>query len=96
MLNQAGFEVVMAFDLTRDIMKQTVEEFAARVLEKGNNTIAMVYYAGHGIQADGENYLIPIGRQVFRRGRSRRTGREARRRRGRARSHPGQGAHGRR
>ena len=60
MLNQAGFEVVMAFDLTRDIMKQTVEEFAARVLEKGNNTIAMVYYAGHGIQADGENYLIPI------------------------------------
>lgn len=60
MLNQAGFEVVMAFDLTRDIMKQTVEEFAARVLEKGNNTVAMVYYAGHGIQADGENYLIPI------------------------------------
>ncbi len=60
MLNQAGFEVVMAFDLTRDIMKQTVEEFAARVLEKGNNTVAMVYYAGHGVQADGENYLIPI------------------------------------
>lgn len=60
MLNQAGFEVVMAFDLTRDIMKQTVEEFAARVLEKGSNTVAMVYYAGHGIQADGENYLIPI------------------------------------
>jgi uncharacterized caspase-like protein len=60
MLNQAGFEVVMAFDLTRDIMKQTVEEFAARVLEKGNNTAAMVYYAGHGVQVDGENYLIPI------------------------------------
>jgi hypothetical protein len=60
MLNQAGFEVVMAFDLTRDIMKQTVEEFAARVLEKGNNTVAMVYYAGHGVQVDGENFLIPI------------------------------------
>ncbi|MGE3993102.1 caspase family protein [Pseudorhodoplanes sp.] len=60
MLNQAGFEVVMAFDLTRDIMKQTVEEFAARILEKGENTVAMVYYAGHGMQVDGENYLIPI------------------------------------
>jgi uncharacterized caspase-like protein len=60
MLNQAGFEVVMAFDLSRDIMKQTVEEFAARVLEKGNNTVAMVYYAGHGVQVDGENFLIPI------------------------------------
>jgi hypothetical protein len=60
MLNQAGFEVVMAFDLTRDIMKQTVEEFAARILEKGDNTVAMVYYAGHGVQVDGENFLIPI------------------------------------
>lgn len=60
LLNQAGFEVVMAFDLTRDIMKQTVEEFAARVLEKGSNTVAMVYYAGHGVQVDGENFLVPV------------------------------------
>ena len=59
LLNNAGFEVVMAFDLARDLMKQTVEEFAARANEKGKNTVVLVYYAGHGIQVDGENYLIP-------------------------------------
>ena|GEM_PF-926172 len=60
LLNTAGFEVVMAFDLNRDVMKQTVEEFAARINEKGPNTVAMVYYAGHGLQVDGENYLVPV------------------------------------
>ncbi len=35
LLNTAGFEVVMAFDLSRDIMKQTIEEFAARVGREG-------------------------------------------------------------
>jgi hypothetical protein len=59
LLNNAGFEVVMAFDLARDLMKQTVEEFAARANEKGPNTVVLVYYAGHGIQVDGENFLIP-------------------------------------
>ncbi|RKE72733.1 caspase family protein [Pseudorhodoplanes sinuspersici] len=60
LLNTAGFEVVMAFDLNRDVMKQTVAEFAARINEKGPNTVAMVYYAGHGLQVDGENYLVPV------------------------------------
>lgn len=60
LLNSAGFEVVMAFDLTRDIMKQTIEEFAARITEKGGDSAALVYYAGHGMQVDGENFLVPV------------------------------------
>jgi hypothetical protein len=60
LLNTAGFEVVMAFDLSRDIMKQTIEEFSARVAEKGADSAALVYYAGHGLQVDGENYLVPV------------------------------------
>ena len=60
LLNTAGFEVVMAFDLSRDVMKQTIEEFAARVGEKGSDSAALVYYAGHGLQVDGENYLVPV------------------------------------
>ena len=42
LLNSAGFEVVMAFDLTRDVMKQTIEEFAARIGEKGGDSAALV------------------------------------------------------
>lgn len=60
LLNSAGFEVVMAFDLTRDIMKQTIEEFAARIGEKGSDSAALIYYAGHGLQVDGENFLVPV------------------------------------
>ena len=60
LLNTAGFEVVMAFDLNRDVMKQTISEFSARIKEKGANTVAMIYYAGHGLQVDGENYLVPV------------------------------------
>ncbi len=67
LLNNAGFEVVMAFDLARDLMKQTVEEFAARANEKGKNTVVLVYYAGHGIQVDGENLPDPDRRQVRKR-----------------------------
>lgn len=59
-LNTAGFEVVMAFDLSRDLMKQTIEEFAARIKEKGPDSVALVYYAGHGLQVDGENFLVPV------------------------------------
>ena len=31
-----------------------------RVAEKGNDSVALVYYAGHGLQVDGENYLVPV------------------------------------
>ena len=66
LLNTAGFEVVLAFDLDRDVMKQTVEEFAARIKAKGPNTVVMIYYAGHGLQVDGENYLVPVDAQFQR------------------------------
>ena len=59
-LNTAGFEAVMAFDLSRDLMKQTIEEFAARIKEKGPDSVVLVYYAGHGLQVDGENFLVPV------------------------------------
>ncbi|MBI4274597.1 MAG: caspase family protein [Rhizobiales bacterium] len=60
LFNQAGFEVVKAFDLNRELMRQVIGEFAARVAEKGPNSVALVYYAGHGLQVDGDNYLVPV------------------------------------
>ena len=29
-------------------------------MAKGPDTVALVFYAGHGIQVDGENYLVPV------------------------------------
>src|SRR4029450_14107301 len=36
------------------------------VAEKGPDTIALVFYAGHGLQVDGENYLVPVDASIQR------------------------------
>ncbi len=60
MLGEAGFEVISAADLSQTEMRAAVGDFAARVAGKGPDTIALVFYAGHGLQIDGENYLVPV------------------------------------
>src|SRR5450755_649158 len=60
LLDDAGFEVMNAGDLSQNQMRETVSEFAAKVAAKGPDTIALVFYAGHGLQIDGENFLVPV------------------------------------
>lgn len=59
LLGEAGFEVTSAADLSQNAMRQAVSDFAAQVATKGKDTVALVFYAGHGMQIDGENFLIP-------------------------------------
>src|SRR5262249_6867080 len=59
-----GFEVIEATDLTQNDMVKVVQDFAARVAAHGPNTVAMVYYAGHGVQLAGENYPIPVDAKI--------------------------------
>ncbi len=63
-LNSAGFEVVEATDLTQNDMIKVVQDFSAKVTSHGPNTVAMIYYAGHGVQMAGENYLVPVDAKV--------------------------------
>jgi Caspase domain len=63
-LSSAGFEVISATNLTQNDMIRVVQDFSAKVAARGPNTVAMVYYAGHGVQLEGENYLIPIDAKV--------------------------------
>ncbi|MGT2434813.1 caspase family protein [Bradyrhizobium betae] len=63
-LNSAGFEVVAATDLGQNDMLRVVQDFSAKVAARGPNTVAMVYYAGHGVQLAGENYLVPVDAKV--------------------------------
>jgi hypothetical protein len=60
LLTDSGFEVFAASDLTQDEMREKVGDFAAKVAAKGPDTVALVFYAGHGLQIDGENFLVPI------------------------------------
>jgi hypothetical protein len=43
------FDVVPAADVTQSEMRRVIGDFAARVVAKGPDTVAVVYYAGHGV-----------------------------------------------
>src|SRR5215510_13739240 len=59
LLTDSGFEVSSASDLTQNEMRTAISDFAGKLAAKGPDTVALVFYAGHGIQVDGENFLIP-------------------------------------
>jgi len=60
LLAESGFEVTEAADLSQKEMNEQVGDFASRIAAKGPDTVALVFYAGHGMQIDGENYLVPV------------------------------------
>src|SRR6266496_2709285 len=68
LLNSAGFEVIEATDLTQNEMIKVVQDFSAKVSASGPNTVAMVYYAGHGVQPAAESCLVPGDAKMARRG----------------------------
>ena len=58
MLKAAQFDSVESkFDLTATELRRTLRDFAGRTREAD---IAVVYYAGHGIELDGNNFLVPV------------------------------------
>src|ERR1700754_3954890 len=66
LLTDSGFEVSTAADLSQTQMREKVSEFADKVAARGADTVALVFYAGHGLQINGENYLVPIDIDVKR------------------------------
>src|SRR3982074_2579921 len=60
LLGNAGFEVMDAAALSQNEMREKVGDFAAKVAAKGPDTVALVFYAGHGLRGDGENFRIPV------------------------------------
>lgn len=51
-----GFEVIDGYDLTIGEMRGKLAEFSAAIVD---SNAALVYYAGHGVSVDEENYLLP-------------------------------------
>ena len=60
LLGNAGFTVTTAPTLAQSDMRQAISDFAGTVSASGPDTVALVFYAGHGLQIDGENYLVPV------------------------------------
>src|SRR3954447_25527964 len=58
MFKKAGFDVVdTKLDLSVVEMRKALREFGNRTRDAD---VAVIYYAGHGIELDGTNYLIPV------------------------------------
>ena len=56
-LAEVGFEVILGLDLSKSGFDGKVRDFA-RALEKAD--VALLFYAGHGLQVSGKNYLVPV------------------------------------
>src|SRR4030095_16662531 len=56
-LKQLGFEVIDGFDLNKSDFERKVRAFSAALqgAEAG-----VFFYAGHGLQVAGQNYLVPV------------------------------------
>lgn len=55
-LKRLNFEVIEGYDLTYAGMRQTIGRFASAMED---SRAAVVYYAGHGVSVDDENFLLP-------------------------------------
>lgn len=63
-LTEAGFDVSHHENLDYRNLQRAVVEFGRALAQAGEDTIGMVYYAGHAVQTDGENFLIPIDANI--------------------------------
>ncbi|HEX7332795.1 MAG TPA: caspase family protein [Pyrinomonadaceae bacterium] len=61
-LTKLGFEVLTGTDKSQREMKQMIREFGAQL--RLGRAVGVFYFAGHGVQAKGRNYLIPVDADI--------------------------------
>ena len=62
-LRGLGFEVTLRLDVNLRAMEDAIDDFNRQLRQGG---VGVFYYAGHGVQVNGENYLIPLDAQLSR------------------------------
>ncbi len=61
-LKLLDFEVTLKLDLDAPGMSRAVDDFKKKLSQQ--KSIGFFYYAGHGVQIDGTNYLIPVNSDI--------------------------------
>jgi len=56
-LRGLGFDVTEGVDADHDALQKLTRDF---LLNATGAKVALLYYAGHGVQVDGHNYLVPV------------------------------------
>jgi hypothetical protein len=65
-LQGLGFDVILVTDATQKQMQRSIVEFGDRLAKAGPDAVGLFYYAGHGLQLDGQNYLVPTDADISR------------------------------
>lgn len=60
-LRRLGFEVTTVINGTKRQMEEAVSDLRKSI---NSQSVALFYYAGHGIQKDGRNYLVPVDAEM--------------------------------
>ncbi len=60
-LKALGFDVSSGVNLSQREMKRFIRDFGQKLKAGGNG---LFYYAGHGVQARGRNYIIPVDADI--------------------------------
>ncbi len=59
-LERVGFEVQLVTNATEDQMEEAFQAYGDRLKAAGPDAVGVFYYAGHGVQSQGLNYLVPV------------------------------------
>lgn len=60
-LRGLGFDVIERTDVSQKDFNRSITQFRSKI---GPDSVALFYYAGHGMQVRGNNYLIPVDAQI--------------------------------
>ena len=63
-LESSGFEVRLVTDADQAAMKKAIKAFGKRLVQAGGDAVGLFYFAGHGVEGEGHNYLIPLGAEI--------------------------------
>jgi uncharacterized caspase-like protein len=61
LLTRKNFEVIKVLDGTRLEIREAIKKFSSKI---ASGAIGLFYYSGHGVQVEGENYLVPIDARI--------------------------------
>ena len=63
-LGSIGFLVTLIKNADQKTMRRAISDFGRRLAKAGVGSTGLFFYAGHGIQAKGINYLIPTDANI--------------------------------
>lgn len=59
-----GFNVTLLLDADQATMMQSIGKFGRTLRDAGPDATGLFYYAGHGVQSFGKNYLVPVDAEL--------------------------------